>query len=102
MAAHVLGNVGLDELVRVAGLSRAQFFRAFRTSTGQTPARRMLQLRMQHVATLLEQGQTTNDVAVLLGYSNRSHFAAAFRKHNGANPSEWRRFRKAVGVDELP
>ena len=53
-------------------------------------------------ADLLGQGQTINDVAGLLGYSNGSHFAAAFRRYNGANPSEWRRFQKAVNVDELP
>ncbi len=101
MAAHVLSDVGLDELVRITGLSRAQFFRAFRMSTGQTPARRMVQLRMRHAATLLEQGRTIDDVAGLLGYSNSSHFAAAFRRYVGANPSEWRRFRKVVGPEEL-
>ena len=101
MVAHLLSDVSLNELVHITGLSRAQFFRAFRVSTGQTPARRMLQLRMQHAANLLEQGQTINDVAGLLGYSNGSHFAAAFRRYNGATPSEWRRFRKAAGTDEL-
>ncbi len=101
MSAHVLSDVGLDELVHMTGLSRAQFFRAFRKSTGQTPARQMLQLRMQHAAMLLNQGRTINDVAGLLGYSNGSRFAAAFRRHNGANPSEWRRFQKAAGLDEL-
>lgn len=102
MAAHVPSDVGLDELVQITGLSRAQFFRAFRASTGQTPARCMQQLRMRHAATLLEQGRTVNDVAGLLGYSNSSHFAAAFRTCNGANPSEWRRIRKAASTDRLP
>jgi AraC family transcriptional regulator len=80
MAAHVLSDVRLDELVHITGLSRAQFSRAFRTSTGQTPARRMLQLRMQHAADLPVQGQTINDVG--------SHLAAAFEKYSGANPPE--------------
>jgi AraC family transcriptional regulator len=101
MAAHILRDVGLDELVQITGLSRAQFFRAFRASTGQTPALCMQQLRMQQAATLLEQGRTINDVAGLLGYNNGSHFAAAFRRHNGANPSEWRRRRKAASTDGL-
>jgi AraC family transcriptional regulator len=102
MAAHMLNDVGLDELVDITGLSRAQFFRAFRKSTGQTPGRQILQLRMQHAANLLEQGRVIDEIAGLFGYSNSSHFAAAFRRYNGANPSEWRRFRKAVGMDELP
>ncbi len=102
MAAHTLDDFGLDELVNITGLSRAQFFRAFRKSTGQTPARQMLQLRMQYAANLLEQGRTIADVGGLFSYSNSSHFAAAFRRYNGANPSEWRRIRKAAGMDELP
>ena len=32
-------NLALDEVVEVTGLSRAQFFRAFQRSTGETPAR---------------------------------------------------------------
>lgn len=102
MAARLLNDFGLDELVHIAGLSRAQFFRAFRKSTGQTPARKMLQLRMQHAANLLEGGRTITDVAGLFGYSNSSHFAAAFRRCNGANPSEWRRVRKAASVGDVP
>ncbi len=97
MAAHALSDVGLDELVRITGLSRAQFFRSFQRSTGHTPARYMLQLRMQRAATLLEEGRTIHEVAHLLGYTNRSHFAAAFRRHHGTNPSEWRRIRKYTG-----
>ena len=97
MAAHALNDVGVDELVRVTGLSRAQFFRSFQRSTGRTPACYMQQLRMQRAATLLEQGRTIDNVASLLGYTNGSHFAAAFRRHHGANPSEWRRIRKSAG-----
>ncbi len=97
MAAHALEDVRLDELVRITGLSRAQFFRSFQRSTGHTPARYMQQMRMQRAATLLEQGQTIDHVAGLLGYANRSHFAAAFRRHHGANPSEWRRMRNPTG-----
>ena len=97
MAAHALEDVRLDELVRVTGLSRAQFFRSFQRSTGHTPARYMQQMRMQRAATLLEQEQTIDHVAGLLGYTNGSHFAAAFRRHHGANPSEWRRMRTSTG-----
>ena len=100
MAAHAESDVGLNELVAITGLSRSQFFRAFQQSTGQTPARYMQQLRMHHAASLLQQGRAINDVAGIVGYNNGSHFAAAFRRHNGANPSEWRRVRKAANLDE--
>lgn len=95
MAANAARDVGVDELVRITGLSRAQFFRAFRRSTGDTPACHMQRLRMRHAGTLLEQGRTVGDVARILRYSNCSHFAAAFLRVNGVNPSEWRRMQKA-------
>ena len=98
MEASALNDIRLDDLVRITGLSRAQFFRSFQRSTGHTPARYMQQMRMQRAATLLAQGQTIDHVAGLLGYANGSHFAAAFRRHHGANPSEWRRMRHPKGT----
>ena len=97
MSSHVLEDVRLDELVRITGLSRAQFFRSFQRSTGHTPARYMQRMRMQRAATLLEQGRTIGHVAGLFGYANGSHFAVAFRREHGANPSEWRRLRNSAG-----
>lgn len=96
MAANALRDVSLDELVRLTGLSRAQFFRAFQRSTGLTPARYLQQLRMRHAETLLKEGRTINDVAQIVGYGNSSYFAAVFRRYNGTNPSDWRRVQQAA------
>jgi transcriptional regulator GlxA family with amidase domain len=101
MAANVLRDIGLDELVQLTGLSRAQFFRAFQQSTGHTPARYMQQMRMRHAATLLTQGRAISDVAGIFGFGSSGHFAAVFRRYNGANPSEWRRVRKAASKSKL-
>ena len=95
MAANVARDVSIDELVGITGLSRAQFFRAFRRSTGDTPACHMQRLRMRYAATLLERGQTVGEVAHIFHYSNQSHFAAAFWRVHGVNPSEWRRMHRA-------
>jgi AraC family transcriptional regulator len=96
MAANVGRDVGVDELVRITGLSRAQFFRAFQHSTGDTPACHMQRLRMHHAGTMLKEGRSVGDVAVRLGYSNRSNFAASFSRVHGVNPAEWRQMRKAM------
>jgi AraC family transcriptional regulator len=101
MEANAARDVGVDELVGITGLSRSQFFRAFRRSTGETPAYHMQRLRMRHAGNLLQQGQTVGDVAALLGYSNRSHFSAAFLRVNGTSPSTWRRIQKAASSRAL-
>ncbi len=99
MAAGVERDVGLDELVALTGLSRAQFFRAFRRSTGSTPARHMLDLRMRHAGTLLLAGRGIGEVAQVLGYASRSHFAAAFQRVTGASPSAWRLGQRVMQGD---
>ena len=101
MEANTARDVGVDELVRITGLSRSQFFRAFRRSTGETPAYYMQRLRMRYAETLLQQGQPVGDVAALLGYINRSHFSAAFSRVNGTSPSMWRRMQKAASSPAL-
>ena len=99
MAANLEHDGGLDELVKVTGLSRAQFFRAFRRSTGNTPARYMQQLRMSRAGALLLEGRTVSEVARIFGYCSGSHFASAFRRANGANPTEWYRCRKSMAAE---
>jgi len=96
MEANAARDVAVDELVRITGLSRSQFFRAFRRSTGDTPACHMQRLRMRYAGSLLQQGRPVGDVAGLLGYINRSHFSASFSRANGVSPSAWRRMHKAV------
>jgi AraC family transcriptional regulator len=95
MEANAARDVGVDELVQITGLSRSQFFRAFRRSTGDTPARHMQRLRMRYAGRLLQQGRPVGDVAGLLGYINRSHFSTSFSRVNGVTPSAWRRIHKA-------
>ncbi len=99
MAANLERDGGLDELVKITGLSRAQFFRGFRRSTGNTPARYMQQLRMSRAGALLLEGRTVSEVANIFGYCSGSHFATAFRRANGANPTEWYRCRRAMAAE---
>jgi AraC family transcriptional regulator len=98
MEANVARDVGVDELVQITGLSRAQFFRAFQRSTGDTPACYMQRLRMHYAGTILSEGRSVGEVAGHLGYSNRSNFAASFSRVHGVTPSEWRQMRKAMSL----
>ena len=50
MAAHLGRRVSALDLVAVSGLSRAQFFRAFRQSTGLTPQRYLARRRQDQAS----------------------------------------------------
>ncbi len=93
MEAALCEDVPLAELVGLTGLSRAQFFRAFQQSTGATPHRYLITLRMERAKLLLRGGLEPEAVAAAVGYTDADRFAAAFRRYAGVSP---RRFRGAV------
>ena len=85
-------DLSLDALASDAGLSRFHFCRAFRESTGLSPHAWLRQHRLEQAMNMLrDTDASVVSVAVALGYSSQTAFAAAFRKLTGETPSDWRR-----------
>ena len=81
----------LSELSELAGLSRMHFAAQFRAATGQTPHAYLLQRKIKRAQTLLsDQTLSVADVASIVGFKNKAHFASAFKKIVGEPPSRWR------------
>ncbi len=80
----------LEELARVAGLSRTAFAQNFKRVVGETPIAYLTGWRMT-LAThkLSEKGQTLGAVAHHVGYQSQSAFCAAFRKFSGTSPKKF-------------
>ena len=93
VAAHLAGDLSLRELAAVAGYSDYHFARAFKTSTGQTPAAYARRLRLARAADLLrrETDWTVAQVGLACGYANATAFAAAFGRVYGLAPTQYRR-----------
>lgn len=89
METAVGGDASLAELTGLTGLSRSQFFRAFRQSTGTTPHRYLNGIRMERAKALLRAGQELPAVCAALGYGDARLFAAAFRRHTGLRPKDF-------------
>ena len=102
MAAHLAEDIGATELLRLVGLSRAQFFRAFRQSTGQTPGRYLLSLRLERARHILAApAGTVHDVARAVGFRDAEAFTRAFKRSAGLSPAAWRRsYRRPVIGDD--
>ncbi len=84
MTENLARDIGTAELVALTGLSRAQFFRAFRVSTGQSPQRYLTGLRMERAKHLLSvQGVSIPEVASIVGFECPRRFADAFRREVG-------------------
>lgn len=85
-------DVSLAALAADAGLSRFHFCRAFKESTGLSPHAWLRQHRLEQAMNMLrDTDASVVSIAVTLGYSSQTAFAAAFRKLTGESPSDWRR-----------
>ncbi|WP_167772152.1 helix-turn-helix domain-containing protein [Bradyrhizobium frederickii] len=85
-------DVSLAALAAEAGLSRFHFCRAFKDSTGLSPHAWLRQHRLEQAMNMLrDTDASVVSIAVTLGYSSQTAFAAAFRKLTGDSPSDWRR-----------
>ena len=95
MREEMAHNPGLTELAAVCGLSPTHFARMFRATTGVSPHRYLLSLRMEQARNLLE---TTTlpiaQVALACGFEQPSSFATAFRQIVGMSPRTWRTERR--------
>lgn len=84
----------LEELARVAGLSRSGFALRFRERTGQSPIDYAARWRMQLAARrLLNEPARVSVIAHELGFLSDSAFGAAFRRVHGMSPGRYRSLR---------
>ncbi len=76
----------------LAGLSREHVARMLRRHLGTSAAGLLRRLRIELAARLLSQGDLVdvNEVAVRVGYHDRSLFCRHFRAELGMPPSHWR------------
>lgn len=83
--------VSVEGLAEAAGLSRAHFSRAFKKSTGETPARFVMRRRVVKARELLADPRLSlNEVAQMTGFSSQAHFTTAFKNELKVTPGRYR------------
>jgi len=82
----------VDQLAEAAHLSSRQFSRAFRTETGQSPAKAIEHLRVEAARVMIEQSRHSIDViAAETGFADRERMRRAFLRAFGQPPQVMRR-----------
>jgi AraC family transcriptional regulator len=88
-------DLTLTELAAFVQLGPRQFSEAFRSAFGTAPHRYVLNQRLDEAARRLGSSSVAiAELALSLGFSSQSHFAAAFRKRFGETPRQYARSRR--------
>lgn len=80
----------IAELARAVGLNQCKLKKGFKSLFGTSIYALFQEQRMNRAMQLLKNNNVT-ETAMVLGYSNVSHFSSAFRKQFGVLPKEARR-----------
>jgi transcriptional regulator GlxA family with amidase domain len=101
--AYAKGNLAslltVHELAKAAHLSPRQFSRAFRSETGQSPAKAVENLRVEAARLMMEQSQHPIDIiARQTGFADRDRMRRAFLRAFGQPPQAIRRNARVEAV----
>lgn len=92
---HYNEKISLDQIAENMYLSSYYISRIFKSETGNTPIRHLIDVRLEKARELLEQGfqGSIQEVAASVGYDDAYHFSKLFKKRYGISPSQARRRR---------
>ncbi len=90
--ANIGGDIGLDDLAGLCGLTRYHFCRAFKANFGVTPFQHVTAKRIERAQQMLAQTRLpVSAIATACGFSGASQFVRAFGNAVGMTPLAFRR-----------
>jgi AraC-like DNA-binding protein len=89
--ARYFEPLGVHDLARAAGLSRAHFSREFRRTFGESPHAYLLTRRLERAAALLRTtDRTVADICFSVGLQSIGSFTTSFTRTYGVSPTAYR------------
>src|SRR6184192_1655008 len=89
--ARYFEPLGVDDLARAAGLSRAHFSREFRSAFGESPHAYLLTRRLERAAALLRStDRSVAEICFLVGLKSVGSFTTSFGRLFGLSPTAYR------------
>jgi AraC-like DNA-binding protein len=100
---HYRYPLDLDQLARVACVSKFHFVRSFEAAYGETPMRYLTRRRIERAQDLLRAANlTVTEVCMLVGFASLGSFSARFTQLVGENPTAYRDRWAARGGPRIP
>src|SRR3977135_1781271 len=102
--ARYFEPLGVDDLARAAGLSRAHFSREFRRAFGESPHAYLLTRRLERAAALLRTTDNSGaEVCLAGGLTGLDSFKPSFKRPFAKTPTEYRAsFPPASNLARVP
>ena len=91
MDRHYAQPLDLDQLARIAAVSKYHFARSFEASYGETPIRYLTRRRIERAQDLLRHANlTVTEVCVAVGFASLGSFSSRFAALVGESPTSYR------------
>jgi AraC-like DNA-binding protein len=102
--ARYAERIGVEDMARAAGLSRAHFSREFKRAFGEPPHAYLLTRRVERAATLLRTtDRSIADVCFSVGLRSLGSFTTSFARTYGLSPAAYRdSFPPAADLARIP
>lgn len=102
--ARYFEPLGVDDMARAAGLSRAHFSREFRRAFGESPHAYLLTRRLERAAALLRAtDHSVADICFSVGLESVGSFTTSFTRTYGVSPTAYRaKFPPASDYARVP
>lgn len=85
---HLTGKLSIDALCRMAFMSKASFFRAFKHELGISPVDYIIRERIQFAKQLMNNPYNSiSEACFKAGFNNLNYFSRTFKKIEGVTPS---------------
>ena len=100
---HYKEEISIEQYAVSRNMSTSWFNRSFRSATGTSPMKYILNIRIRNAQTLLETTDySISVIASLVGYDNPMYFSRLFRKAKGMSPSKYRKIYREQFIAEIP
>ncbi len=88
---HYAQPLDLDQLARVAGVSKFHFVRIFEATYGETPIRYLTRRRIERAQDLLRGANLTiTEICTAVGFASLGSFSSRFSELVGQSPTAYR------------
>jgi AraC-like DNA-binding protein len=100
---HYEMPLDLDQLSRVAGVSKYHFARCYEAAYGETPIRYLTRRRIERAQDLLRSANlTVTEICMMVGFSSLGSFSARFTQLVGETPTAYRNRWARKGGAHVP